>query len=100
MKPPIMAMRAHDAAAKENGDRKSQLFQELLQFKVAAMAVVERNDERLRREPLQRPFVPGAQIIRQRNDMIAGTQGAEMISRPRFGEGVINHNRDLAPTLR
>ena len=90
-------MRAHYAAAKEDCDGNSQLFQELPEFKVVAMTVVERDDERFGRQPPHLILRPGAQIVSKRNDMVARSERLKMIPGPRLWEGMINENSNLPP---
>ena len=92
-----MAMRAHYAAAKEDCDRNSQLFQELPEFKVVAVTVVERDDERFRRQPPHLTLRPGAQIVSKRDDMVAGSERLKMIPGPHPCGGMIDENSNLPP---
>ncbi len=93
-----MAMRAHYAAAKEDCNGKAQLFQELPEFKVVAVAVIERDDERFGRQPPHLTLRSSAQIVRQRNDMVAGPERLKMFPSPHSWQGMIHKNGNL-PSL-
>ena len=98
VKPPIVPMRAHYAAANEDCNGKAQLFQELPEFKVAAVAVIERDDERFRRQPPHLTLRPGAQIVRKRNDTVARLERLKMFPSPHRWDGMIHENGNL-PSL-
>ena len=90
-------MRAHYAAAKEDGDRNAQLFQELFEFKVIAMTIVERDDERFGWQVPHLTLRPGTEIVSKRNDMVAGSERLKMFPRPRNWESMIDQNSNFPP---
>jgi len=92
-----MAMRAHYAAAKEDCDGNSHLFKKLPEFKVVAMTVVERDDERFGRHPPHLVRRAGTQIVCECNDMVSRSERQKMIPGPRLWEGMINENSSLPP---
>src|SRR5882672_7549072 len=92
-----MAVGTHHPAAEKDGDRHTPLLKQRLELKVAAVPVIDGDDERLWRELLGTLTCPGLYIVSQGYDIVTRPQRVELGFGTICAGRVKHQDRYLAP---